>query len=440
MNGKHFFGWCLLAGFACLAGEVSGPQAQLTLQNEDVLTGTLTGSGDETLLFKSYWSDVPFRIPLTELYRYRSLDPKPSTSTKTTMVVHLQHGGVLTAASLGFSGDTFRVRSSWGEDIELPRSAISMIRFYPEGSLVYEGPTSENPQGVVEDGKWYLTPQVRQWTSKEVEYPTKFLLEMEVETQSLTYVYQLHLFGILNRRSPGSLTLEVSERSLSGSSFEISTANQVRVKNWRKPLLGNPQKQVFRLFGDAIENTYTLFLNDSLVHIWEGEPIGQMIGKQALPVSVRFLMGEAPLELSAFRLFKWEGEPFSASEKKIEGQTDVAVTFTSKAQAGELIELSKKMTRFRLTTNEVVQIPNNELFEIHLQASEIDRNHFDSSDRGEVETLHQGDVLLLDSMSVEGDVLKATVGKGQDRFYVRIPLHQIHRLSFPKTLSEERYP
>lgn len=435
MKGKVPFILCLLPFFGALSQEIPNVQASLVLQNGDRLTGELISSTERTFIFSSYWSEDLFEIPVSEVQKYER-PAKFENAVQEGVRVFFHHGGYLTVLSIELNDGVFKAESSWGEMVFIPAASVSSLKFFHSEKILYQGPKALESETVRIEGKRSLTPQVRQWTSIPVNYPDSFLLEMELNTRSPEFTYQLQLFHSLDQRTPGRVTLEVSEEMISGSSFQQTPQNRINVKNWRKPLPGKKTQHRFQLFGDTQKNIFTLYVNHQKIHTWENEPIGLMIGSRPLPITIRYLLGEEALELTNVRLFEWNTDSYTRGEVSENFEKDTVISSGTPKQTGDLLSLNLEEPGAVLQTEDdlTLRIPLSRLFEIFLGRGSRQKNSLGSSEFVLLETGGYADRLFLSSVLLKDGYLEATLLYGEVSTGIRISLDKVYRLSFPKQL------
>lgn len=258
---------------------------QVEIRNGDRLRADFLRQEKGHTVVRPAWGGEAIRIPSryvdTVLFSSSAGEPFPH-------LLHLTQGDRIPVEWLGADEDTFRVRTFWGEVLDIPRGFAASLEIRKAGGILFQGP------GRVED--WTLSSSSRQADLSEgalmrtsrglaVRGSAKLQRAVPVVAGPMTLRMEmdrargpapgtlLRWGGLLQRRGDGLIQqLQLSTRFITYRLQEEATGRPV--DSWRLTLPRVPQFEEWpqRLGlgiqpeGDGAE--FTLEINGTIVHTW----------------------------------------------------------------------------------------------------------------------------------------------------------------------------
>lgn len=430
MNGKIRYG-LLLCGFLLFgegfANESAEPRVQVVTVHGDTLTGELIQRKGEDLQLKSYWLDQPLNIDFGEMSLFKILDT-PESRQRGDLRLVFPSGNLLMVKAVQSEETGFVALPTWGGELQLPENTLKRIEFLNPEGLLYFGPMFEGTEQKDRVHRPIFLPRPGlQWETENIKYPQKFVLEIEMETETDDFLYHLSLFD-WKRRAEGAVVFEVSANRISSAWYQRISRNRMTVKNWREAFTVDPYRQHLRFFVNLEEKTLTLKVNGEIIETWKGEFTQSLTAENDSTIGFRYMSGTGQIKVSSIRIMPWEG---TLPDEKTGSDQDRLTLKSGRSFSGEFKSLNMKETGFWIKEHETAEFfPNREILSLDL----IPRGNRPEprTPAGMIKLFFVGerDPIKVSDLSYNEGLIHARIWTGAAPVQLSVPLTSVQQLEF----------
>ena len=434
MNGKKHWGWlccmCLFGPIHLAAEEEASFEVVLDLENGERVSGEYLSTSGKGFKVKPYWLEESLFLPLADVRGYRSLEV-PSKPYRPGDQVVFRSGTFLGVQPTGVLDEMFEVEVPWGESVRLPRNAIKRFCFRNGEGLIYDGPQYVlNGQSEITHAPLSFSYAGLQWETPEIPFPTRFLVDIEMDTAAQDFSYQVFLFN--GRKNTGSfIVFEVSQDRLSANQISRNHDN-MHANSWRiqKEISGPQLRQHLQIFVNIPDQRFTLMLNQEILHTWEGDMVDAVSSvEQPGIIGIRYRNGVGQIRLTSLRVLPWEGE--APEMESLEG-VDQILLKGGRILKGTLLDLNREHALLQTKGREdPVSIPVHELYEIYPRSAGLPSENPEEPPSAILNLFENGDSLNVSIVSLVNGILETEVLTGGDSFVLPVPLSAIQDVQIP---------
>ncbi|MEX2606006.1 MAG: hypothetical protein WD708_01570 [Kiritimatiellia bacterium] len=423
---------CLGFLFGCQAAAQSGMdslRAGLAVRGGDLLSGNLVSASKKTLRIQPYWADAEVELPISELSHY--LQPGPADDPlESFLILHLKSGDTLLAREVsGRVEDGLRVTTLWKQSLTVEMRELHAIRFYDRQRLWAQPVPPDNVLPSLA-GRTQLRTGDPPYTTVPVSYPESFLVEMELRVPDEDFQVQIQLFDDEDRKNPGRVVLELSERRISAAWFRRVVDQGFRVESWQAANPVEISLYTLRLYGDMEKNQYTLFLNDQRIKTWDVEHMSTLLRGSGSPIHIRSTSGIDPVWLNALRVLRWSGKPVPPGYSMPAIRSDALLILSDGREVrGTLHEIGADAVFFQSGDGvDVASHDRADVVEVVFPDDPERTSRSAFTDPVRYFTHHSEEHILLKPVAIEQRLLRARAEWTDEE--LKIPLERIHVLDF----------